>query len=129
MKKHNLVRGPPSLVFKVDMLCDACQKGKQIRGSFEFKNIVSTSRPLELLCSLPTRMSLLRSLYSANVFKMKKKINIVSIISDHGREFKNENFQQFCEEHGIHHNFHVQELLNKMVLCKGKIDLFKRWIE
>ncbi|RDX79592.1 hypothetical protein CR513_39967, partial [Mucuna pruriens] len=49
LKKHNLVRGLPSLVYKVDLLCDACQKGKQIRGYFEFKNIVSTFRPLELL--------------------------------------------------------------------------------
>ncbi|RDX70597.1 hypothetical protein CR513_50143, partial [Mucuna pruriens] len=49
LKKHNLVRGLPSLVYKVDMLCDSCQKGKQVKCSFESKNIVSTSRPLELL--------------------------------------------------------------------------------
>ncbi|RDY04547.1 hypothetical protein CR513_11734, partial [Mucuna pruriens] len=44
LKKHNLVRGLSILVFKVDLLCDACQKRKQIRGSFESKHIVSTSR-------------------------------------------------------------------------------------
>ncbi|RDX88567.1 hypothetical protein CR513_29823, partial [Mucuna pruriens] len=44
-----LMRSLPSLVYKVDMLCDACQKGKQIKRSFESKNVVSTSRPLELL--------------------------------------------------------------------------------
>ncbi|RDY09773.1 hypothetical protein CR513_05813, partial [Mucuna pruriens] len=49
LKKHNLVRELPKLVYKTDMLCDACKKGKQIRGSFESKNIVSTSKPLELL--------------------------------------------------------------------------------
>ena len=49
LNKHNLVRGLPKLVYKSDVLCEACQKGKQIKNSFESKNIVSTSRPLELL--------------------------------------------------------------------------------
>ncbi|RDY08293.1 Copia protein, partial [Mucuna pruriens] len=49
LKKHNLMKGLPSLVYKVDLLRDACEKGKQIKGSFESKNIVSTSRPMELL--------------------------------------------------------------------------------
>ncbi|RDX99439.1 hypothetical protein CR513_17514, partial [Mucuna pruriens] len=49
IKKHNLVRGLPSLVYKIDLLCNARQKGKQVRGSFESKNIVSTSGQLELL--------------------------------------------------------------------------------
>ncbi|RDX96784.1 hypothetical protein CR513_20517, partial [Mucuna pruriens] len=49
LKKHNFVRGLPNFVHKVDLLCDACQKGKQIRGSFESKNFISTFRPLELL--------------------------------------------------------------------------------
>ena len=30
-------------------LYDACQKGKQVKNSFESKNCVSTSKPLELL--------------------------------------------------------------------------------
>ncbi|RDX86351.1 hypothetical protein CR513_32324, partial [Mucuna pruriens] len=49
LKKHNLVRGLPSLVYKTDILCDVCQKEKQVKGSFKSKNIVSTSRALELL--------------------------------------------------------------------------------
>ncbi|RDY14302.1 Retrovirus-related Pol polyprotein, partial [Mucuna pruriens] len=50
LKRHKLVRGLPSLVHKADLLCNACWKGKKIRGSLEIKkNIVSTSRPLELL--------------------------------------------------------------------------------
>ncbi|RDY05819.1 hypothetical protein CR513_10291, partial [Mucuna pruriens] len=49
LKKHNLMRSLPSLVYKANQLCDTCQKGKQIRGSFESKNIVFTPRPLELL--------------------------------------------------------------------------------
>jgi len=34
--------------YKNDLLCEACQKGKQIKNSFTNKN-VSTSRPLQLL--------------------------------------------------------------------------------
>ena len=36
---------------------------------------------------------------------MKKGLNIVSLKSDHGGEFQNESFENFCEENGIHHNF------------------------
>ena len=45
----DLVIGLPKLKFKKDRLCDACQKGKQVKVSFKSKNIVSTNRPLQLL--------------------------------------------------------------------------------
>ncbi|RDX74664.1 hypothetical protein CR513_45562, partial [Mucuna pruriens] len=126
LKKHNLVRGLPSL------------KGKQIKGSFESKNIVSTSRPLKVLhidLFGPTKTASLGGkhyglvvvdnysrwiwvmflAYKDECFKVfyvlckriqnEKGINITSIRSDHGGEFENENCQQFCEELGIHHNF------------------------
>ncbi|RDX80602.1 hypothetical protein CR513_38831, partial [Mucuna pruriens] len=139
LKRHNLVRGLSSLVYKVDMLCDACQKRKQIRGSFESKNVISTSRSLELLhidlfgptrivslggkqyglmtildghklCSLPTRMS----------------INIASIISDYGENSKMKTFNNSMTNKEFIIIFLVQELLNRMILWKGKIYLFKR---
>ena len=44
-----LVIGLPKLRFEKDVLCDACQKGKQVKASFKSKNIVSTTRPLQLL--------------------------------------------------------------------------------
>ncbi|KHN02057.1 hypothetical protein glysoja_039874, partial [Glycine soja] len=44
-----LVIGLPKLRFEKDRLCDACQKGKQVRVSFKSKNIVSTTQPLQLL--------------------------------------------------------------------------------
>ena len=47
--KKELVLGLPKLNFEKDRICDACQLGKQTRVSFKSKNIVSTSRPLELL--------------------------------------------------------------------------------
>ena len=43
--KHSLLK----LKFEKDKLCDACQKGKQTRVSFKSKNVVSTTRPLQLL--------------------------------------------------------------------------------
>src|SRR4051812_27017108 len=45
----DLVSGLPKIKFSKDHLCDACQMGKQTRISFKSKNIVSTTRPLELL--------------------------------------------------------------------------------
>ena len=47
--KNDLVIGLPKLNFDKDKICDACHFGKQIRNSFKSKNLVSTSRPLELL--------------------------------------------------------------------------------
>src|ERR1044072_8523730 len=45
----DLVVGLPKVKFSKDHLCDACQIGKQTRISFKYKNIVSITRPLELL--------------------------------------------------------------------------------
>jgi hypothetical protein len=45
----DLVIGLPKMTFTKDHICEACQMGKQTRVSFKSKNIVSTSRPLELL--------------------------------------------------------------------------------
>ena len=47
--KNDLVIGLPKLNFNKDKTFDACQFGKQVRNSFKPKNLVSTSRPLELL--------------------------------------------------------------------------------
>jgi len=44
-----LVVGLPKLKFEKDQICEACQKGKQIKHSFKLKNVVSSSKPLELL--------------------------------------------------------------------------------
>ena len=35
----------------------------------------------------------------------EKGLNIVLIRSNHGGEFQNESFENFCEENEIHHNF------------------------
>jgi len=45
----DLVVGLPKLKFEKEHICEACQKDKRIKNSFELKNIVSTSKPIELL--------------------------------------------------------------------------------
>ena len=45
----DLVIGLPKKKFEKDKLCDACRKVKQSRVPFKPKNIVSTSKALELL--------------------------------------------------------------------------------
>ena len=49
LASKELVIGLPKLKFERDRLCEACQKGKQTKGSFKQLNVVSSSRPLELL--------------------------------------------------------------------------------
>ena len=49
MQNNNLVIDLPSISYKDYLLCEACQKRKQIKNSFASKNIVFTSRPLQLL--------------------------------------------------------------------------------
>ena len=47
--KKELLIGISKLKFEKNKLCEACQKGKQVKNSFQSKNVVSTSKPLELL--------------------------------------------------------------------------------
>jgi len=49
LKKHNLVIGLPNMLYQNDLLCETCQKEKQVKQNFQSRNIVITSRPLELL--------------------------------------------------------------------------------
>ena len=47
--RKDLVIGHPKLKFEKNKLCEACQKGKRVKKSFQSKNVVSTSKSLELL--------------------------------------------------------------------------------
>jgi len=47
--KKDLVMGIQKHKFEKNKSCEACQKGKLVKNSFQSKNIVSTSKPLELL--------------------------------------------------------------------------------
>ena len=49
LSKKDLVKWLPKICWKTHFLNEACQQGKQIKISFKSKDIVSTSRPLQLL--------------------------------------------------------------------------------
>ena len=46
--RKDLVIGLPKFKFEKNKMCEAYQKGKQVKNSFQSKNVVSTSKPLEL---------------------------------------------------------------------------------
>ncbi|XP_060170564.1 uncharacterized protein LOC132601497 [Lycium barbarum] len=138
LTRHDLVIGFPKLNYTKDHLCDSCQNGKQTRNSFSSKDIVSTSKPLQLhhmdLVG-PTRTSSIGGKRYAFViiddfsrftwviflahkddtlknFKFfcekiqrEKGYYITSIRSDHGGEFENNAFEEFCNDQGYTHNF------------------------
>ncbi|XP_061360887.1 uncharacterized protein LOC133304840 [Gastrolobium bilobum] len=145
----DLVIGLPKLKFQNDKLCNACVKGKQVKASFKSKNIVSTTRPLQLLhmdLFGPTQtMSFGGNYYAfvivddfsrftwtlflahkskafqafrklAKFIQNEKSLNIVSIRSDHGGEFENQDFEMFCDENGIQHNFSTPRTPQQMEL-------------
>ncbi|GJS90953.1 retrovirus-related pol polyprotein from transposon TNT 1-94 [Tanacetum coccineum] len=134
----DLVRNLPKIKFD-QHFCDACKIGKQAHASHKARNVVSTTRCLELLHMDLFGPSAVRS-YGGNRYTLvivddysrytwtrflkdkteafdqfkifSKKIQnqlgctIVSIRTDHGREFDNEvQFGEFCNANGITHNF------------------------
>ncbi|GJU63555.1 retrovirus-related pol polyprotein from transposon TNT 1-94 [Tanacetum coccineum] len=150
-----LVRNLPNLKFDQHFY-DACKIRKQAHASHKAKNIVSTTRCLELLHMDLFGPSAVRS-YEGNRYTLvivddysrytwtkflkdktedfdqfkifSKKIQnqlgctIVSIRTDHGREFDNEvQFGEFCNANGITQNFSAPRTpqLNGMVKRKNK---------
>ncbi|GJS18251.1 retrovirus-related pol polyprotein from transposon TNT 1-94 [Tanacetum coccineum] len=138
LASKELVRNLPKLKFDQHFY-DACKIRKQAHASHKAKNIVSTTRCLELLHMDLFGPSAIRS-YGGNRYTLvivddysrytwtrflkdkteafdqfkifSKKIQnqlgctIVSIRTDHGREFDNEvQFGEFCNANGITHNF------------------------
>ena len=57
----------------------------------------------------------------AKLAQKKLTSKIVDIRSDHGGEFENHLFEEYCDKFGIKHNFQHLELHNKMVLWSVKI--------
>ncbi|GKB74765.1 retrovirus-related pol polyprotein from transposon TNT 1-94 [Tanacetum coccineum] len=82
LASKELVRNLPKLKFD-QHFCDACKIGKQAHASHKAKNIVSTTRCLELL--------------HMDLFGPSVGCSIVLIRTDNGREFDNEvQFGEFC---------------------------------
>jgi hypothetical protein len=49
LQKGGHILGLTNIVFEKDRACGACQAGKQVRGHQHDKNIMTTTRPLEML--------------------------------------------------------------------------------
>ncbi|GKA71151.1 retrovirus-related pol polyprotein from transposon TNT 1-94, partial [Tanacetum coccineum] len=146
LASKELVRNLPKLKFD-QHFCDACKIGKQAHASHKAKNIVSTTRCLELLHMDLFGPSAIRS-YGGNLYTLvivddysrytwtrflknkteafeqfeifSRKIqnqlgcSIVSIRTDHGREFDNEvQFGEFCNANGYSQNSKAYIILNK----------------
>ncbi|XP_070030113.1 uncharacterized protein [Nicotiana sylvestris] len=117
LSKYDLVIGLPKLNFSRNHICDACQIGKQTRNSFKNKDIVSTSKPLQLLHMYlfgPTRTVIFLSHKdeALKIFEIVcKKVErekgylITTIQNDHGGEFESRAFEDFCNDQGYTHNF------------------------
>ena len=48
LSKKDLALGLLKLKYIKDKVCDACQKGKQVKSYLKDKNVVLTTKPLEL---------------------------------------------------------------------------------
>jgi len=72
LSKLQLVRGLPDIDYHSDALCGACQKGKIVKTSFKSKDIVSTSRLLELL-----HIDLFGPVNTASIYESKYGLVIV----------------------------------------------------
>ncbi|GJS09671.1 retrovirus-related pol polyprotein from transposon TNT 1-94 [Tanacetum coccineum] len=97
LASKELVRYSPKLKFD-QHFCDACKIEKQAHTSHKAKNLVSTTRCLELLHVDLFGPSTVRS-YGGNRYTLV-------IVDDYSREFDNEvQFGEFCNANGITHNF------------------------
>ncbi|GJU37691.1 zf-CCHC domain-containing protein [Tanacetum coccineum] len=138
LSSKELVRNLPKLNFEKHFF-NTCNIGKQVHEIHKAKNMVSTSKCLELLYMDLFGPSAVQS-YGGNFYTLvivddysrytwtrflkhkneafdhfeilSKKIQnqkgcpIISIRTDHGREFDNEvQFEAFCDANGITHNF------------------------
>jgi len=72
LSKLQLVIGLPDIDYQSDALSGACQKGKIVKTSFKYKDIVSTSRPLELL-----HIDLFGPVSTASIYRSKYGLVIV----------------------------------------------------
>ncbi|XP_075086522.1 uncharacterized protein LOC142169186 [Nicotiana tabacum] len=107
LSKHDPVISLPKLDVSKDYICDACQLGKQTRPSFKIKNIVSTTKPLQLLhMNLfgPTRTASIESIHvvfvDTNPHSRNEKlpedeeISIVPKLVVTGKDYQEESIEQ-----------------------------------
>ncbi|RDX79763.1 hypothetical protein CR513_39776, partial [Mucuna pruriens] len=99
LKTHNLVKGFLSLVPVKLLHIDVFGPTKTTSMSGKCYGLVMVDD-----YSIWTWSFKVFSIFCKRI-QNEKGINIASIRNDHGGEFENENFQKFCQEHGIFYNF------------------------
>ncbi|KAG9444907.1 hypothetical protein H6P81_016247 [Aristolochia fimbriata] len=140
--KYGAVRGLPALIGTVETVCKGCMEGKQHRDPHPALKIFTTKQPLELLHMAEsiarkkyvmvcvddfTRFTWVEFLREkSKAFKLfmnlckqrmtKKGVTIgriVRIRSDHGKEFENLDFANFCASKGISLEFSAPKTLQQ----------------
>ncbi|TYK02444.1 gag-pol polyprotein [Cucumis melo var. makuwa] len=89
--------GLPTLSFNPQECCPDCPAGKQVKSSHKSTSLPFTLCTLELL-----HIDLMGPMQTESLGgKREKNTGICRIRSDHGREFENKYFTEFCENEGI----------------------------
>ncbi|XP_062114374.1 uncharacterized protein LOC133825452 [Humulus lupulus] len=99
LSNAGIVQGLPKLGKESVGKCEPCQLGKQLKISHKSIPDVSTPNVLELLHMDLMGPIQVESLNDCNIGK------IVRIRSDHGKEFENIVYDEFCKSKGISHEF------------------------
>jgi hypothetical protein len=106
--KRDHVLGLTDVCFEKDRPCATCQAGKQVGSTHHNKNVMKTSRPLELLhmdlFGPVAYLSIGGSKYGL-VIVDEFELKVKKIRSDNGSEFKNLQVEEFLEEEGIKNEF------------------------
>ncbi|XP_021728379.1 uncharacterized protein LOC110695459 [Chenopodium quinoa] len=123
LRSKELVEGFPCIKFLYEKVCDAFVSGKHTRISFKSMKLVSTKRPLELVhMDLCGPMRIQSTSGKRYVMKEQRRTGnpLIHLRSDHGTEFKNLKFDEFCTEHGMDHNFSAPRTPQKNGVVKRK---------
>ncbi|XP_010468452.1 PREDICTED: uncharacterized protein LOC104748523 [Camelina sativa] len=91
LANQEVMRGIPKLKGDPQFICGPCNKGKQVKTSHGPVTDVRTSHALQLV-----HMDLMGPIQIKS-----EKCSIQAIRSDHGGEFQNDKFDQFCGNQGI----------------------------
>ncbi|XP_062114498.1 uncharacterized protein LOC133825594 [Humulus lupulus] len=106
--KLKAVRGVPDFKVSRERVCGPCQQGKQVRSSHSPIKMLLTNRALELLhidLMGPMQTESLNGKRYVMNEKVLKITKVFRLRSDHGKEFENALFAEFCDHMGIAHEF------------------------
>jgi transposase InsO family protein len=141
LQKEGHILGLPNIVFEKDRLYGSCQARKQVGAPHHAKNIMTTTRPLEML-----HMDLFGPIAYISISGNKYGIVIVDdksetqevlkkflrraqnefdakvkkIRSDNGSEFKNTQVEDYLDQEGIKHEFLAPHTPQQNAMAKRK---------